>query len=456
LRKLIRETSKHVFQRYPLLCDLDEELLLYRASMLIEMNDPGEVFTLYFTLQTPHQLGSIAHRLTSLRHLFFPYLKREQLKNLTEMLEMNEEDETMTSITLNRTADSPPLFQQTHLQLERAHFCREQEHMFQVTFVGEDGIDEGGLFREVITQMIHEIQSSLFIASPNSRNSQGQELYVPNPARGSPSDLRQFEFIGRLVGGALLSSTVLSGVSWPSLVWKSLLGEPLEEADYRQVDSLSFDSTEALLHIDENQIDSESFADIISLSFTTRTLDGQEVDLIPEGSLQPVTLANRHEYARLIAAYRQQELVPQLRALREGFQVETKQHCALFSWFLPSEVKNLLEGNKTIDLDLLKLHTDYSNCKEDWDIVRYLWNILESFDEEERRNFIKFTSGSPSLPSSWVHRRFTVFVTRSPPDFLPTAHTCSWRLDIPLYTSEESFRAKLLLSLASGEGFTFA
>merc|ERR1712137_912513 len=100
LQKLIDETPPHIFQRYPLLCDMDRELLLYRASMLIEMNDPGEVFTLYFSLQNPHQFGTVAHRLTSLRHLFFPYLKREQLKNLTEMLELNEEDEAMTSITL--------------------------------------------------------------------------------------------------------------------------------------------------------------------------------------------------------------------------------------------------------------------------------------------------------------------------------------------------------------------
>jgi len=74
---------------------------------------------------------------------------------------------------------------------------RQSERAWKVDFQGEGATDQGGPYRESITQMSVELQGDaldLFIPSPNKRSDLGdtREKFVVNPLATSHRHLRFF------------------------------------------------------------------------------------------------------------------------------------------------------------------------------------------------------------------------------------------------------------------------
>jgi E3 ubiquitin-protein ligase HUWE1 len=71
----------------------------------------------------------------------------------------------------------------------------------QVEFLGEDGVDGGGLFKEWISTMSQEIfneDMALFIKSASG------STYYPNPkSTVQPNYIEMFTFVGKVFGKAL-------------------------------------------------------------------------------------------------------------------------------------------------------------------------------------------------------------------------------------------------------------
>ena len=441
LNDLIQNAPDNLLNRYPNISKLPKDELFYRSSLIILLNNTASI--LYKTILGYNQgipKNTTANLLFNKNYLFLFQVKKELMQEGCSSF-----SDALPTLTLNRFSDKTTIFQQVYTQLQCKEFGRNKEQFFQVNFAEEDGIDEGGLFRDAISQLVADLQSSLFILSPNSQNQPGSHsIYIPHPLRNSPEDLRQYEFVGRLIGVSLICCSVLSGASWGSIVWKSLLNYPLELDDFREIDLYTFENIETLANITESEMDSETFSDVISLNFTVQSLDGRVIELIPNGTNIPVDWSNRFKYAKLVENYRRNELSLQLNAISSGFKSEISAH-----WFLPNEIQLLVEGSQIIDLNLLKFHTAYSNCKADNPTVQFLWNVLEEFDQHQLKAFLKFTSGSTTLPTTWSHRRFTVFVSRASEQHFPTSHTCSWRLDIPPYSSQELLKEKLLFAISN-------
>jgi len=92
--------------------------------------------------------------------------------------------------------------------------------------------------------------------------------------------------------------------------------------------------------------------------------------------------------------------------------------------------------------------------------VTYLVNILSSMSTEEKRQFILFTTGSPSLPFGGLESLQPVFtVVKRTPEAgltadasLPTVMTCSNYLKLPDYSSMEIARERILFAIREGQG----
>lgn len=101
--------------------------------------------------------------------------------------------------------------------------------LWNVTFSGEGSIDVGGPYRESLTSAIEDLQSGatpLFNLCPNGKNSVGlnREKWIANPSCTSSRYLRQYEFVGVLMGIALRSKQTLA-LDFPASIWKRLLAE---------------------------------------------------------------------------------------------------------------------------------------------------------------------------------------------------------------------------------------
>mmetsp|Transcript_28394 Transcript_28394/g.27340 ORF Transcript_28394/g.27340 Transcript_28394/m.27340 type:complete len:119 (+) Transcript_28394:220-576(+) len=115
----------------------------------------------------------------------------------------------------------------------------------------------------------------------------------------------------------------------------------------------------------------------------------------------------------------------------EGFfQVIPKNLIQIFD---SKELELLISGLPTIDIDDLKENTEYQNYSRESAVVKWLWEVLEEFDNSERAEFIQFVTGSSKLP---VEGFRGLTGQRGPQKFqvvklfsndllrLPQAHTC--------------------------------
>jgi len=204
----------------------------------------------------------------------------------------------------------------------------------------------------------------------------------------------------------------------------------------------------------KSELTHKNFADLITETFTVNTTDGIEVELKkPSGKSIRVTFVNRLQWADLVQKFRLSEFDTQIAALKKGFAaVIPLQVLYLFCWY---DIESFISGSRSIDLELLKKHTVYRGCLQTDRQVQFLWKVLESFSEEERSLFLRFTWGRSRLPLSQldfneemkVHILEPKVKAENPDDLLPQSHTCFFELELPAYSTYDITREKLLYAI---------
>jgi len=195
-------------------------------------------------------------------------------------------------------------------------------------------------------------------------------------------------------------------------------------------------------------VTAESFGDVFFEKFTTHLPDGSEVELVPGGSLIDLTFANRLEFCTLVERAHMQAFARQVAAMRAGMArfVPVSILSTLVSW---KQLELLVCGPDTVDIGLLKRNSEVSNVPAN--VVEFLWEALESFEQVDRCLFLRFVWGRSKLPldASGFTQKFKVNAHSKPnPDsHLPEAHTCFFSLDLPAYTSVAILKDKLLFAV---------
>lgn len=98
------------------------------------------------------------------------------------------------------------------------------------------------------------------------------------------------------------------------------------------------------------------------------------------------------------------------------------------------ELELLISGLPTIDIEDLKENTIYKNYSKQTPVIKWLWEILEEFNNSERAEFIQFVTGSSKVPvegfkalrgNNGIQKFQIVKQPLDRPDKrLPQAHTC--------------------------------
>ena len=232
-------------------------------------------------------------------------------------------------------------FQDSYRQLKDQNLKRAR---ISVSYVGEGGIDHGGLRREwfahVSLQMVSE-EVGLFRAVGD------QTTFDPSPASGvrNCEHLAQFEFCGRFVGMAIEQKRFLYYCPFSRVVYKHLLGLPVAFEDLESIDPATYKSFLKMLPKGDQQ--SEIDPADLCFTFTATVMDshGKNVDkeLIVGGSDIDVNRDNVEEYVNL---YPQVVLVDpireQLAAFASGFfEIIPREYISLFT---PIELEYLIRG----------------------------------------------------------------------------------------------------------------
>jgi E3 ubiquitin-protein ligase HUWE1 len=113
----------------------------------------------------------------------------------------------------------------------------------------------------------------------------------------------------------------------------------------------------------------------------------------------------------------------------------------------------------------LRANTNYNGYNRNSPQIVWFWEIMESFDREEKGNLLQFVTGSSKVP---VEGFALLQGMNGPEKFqitriiandvmrLPQGHTCFNQLDLPEYASKEIMRERLMWAIKETAGFGFA
>lgn len=323
------------------------------------------------------------------------------------------------------------------------NFCQTStdSKCLDVSFKGEGSIDAGGPFRETITNIASELMSPvlpLLIKSPNNKNDFGnfRDCYILNPASVTPATERMYKMLGAFLGYSFLSKSPLP-INLAPFVWKQILQEQLSLTDLDDIDSYSVQVLRELQQ--HGPILSDEEFDMQGQVFATILSNGEEVDLIPDGSMTPVTKARMQEFIDLTLQKRFEEGQDAVKHIREGIKCALNNDLSILTFVTPQSFDTRATGEKHIEVDRLKSITTF-NVGNDHEIAKRFWRVFEQMSYDERAAYLKFVWGRNRLPVSLKNLSYKHEV-RMMTDLnkigFPQAHTCFFQLDIPNYADDE-------------------
>jgi hypothetical protein len=130
----------------------------------------------------------------------------------------------------------------------------------------------------------------------------------------------------------------------------------------------------------------------------------------------------------------------------------------------PQDLQGMIEGDSEIDpADLLRnrefAYSSISGQKKFTDTVEWFERLVSKrLNKEGLKKLIQFVTGLARPPLggfSKLNPKFTLNIYDGPASNLPTAHTCSNTIDIPIYESEDVFVEKLYLAINSDPAMGF-
>ncbi|KAJ8081351.1 ubiquitin-protein ligase (E3) [Marasmius tenuissimus] len=381
------------------------------------------------------------------------------------------------------------------------------KHPLEIGFIDqwgteEAGIDGGGLFKEFFTELCKETFDPRRGLWATTDKREEREVYPrPSKTQEEPYALEWYNFMGKVVGKAMYEGILVDVVfarfflaRWLSSSSSSpgtKLGKGVKGVrmtlldDLRSLDEEVWKGLVFLKRLPPDGGEVES----LGLRFCVDVEEFGETttyDLIPNGSQVAVTRDNRMQYIHLLSHFK---LIKQLRLQSTAFfnGISELIQPRWVRMFTPRELSNLISGvgggAGTVDVADLRRWTRYGGLYANFDghdtqtqtqreggftgggrdaqkqaekVVEWFWDVLHTFNEEEKRGLLKFVTSCgrpPLLGFKELNPHFAIRDAGEDQDRLPTASTCVNLLKLPRYKSPEILRAKLLQAINSGAGF---
>ena len=103
----------------------------------------------------------------------------------------------------------------------------------------------------------------------------------------------------------------------------------------------------------------------------------------------------RQEYVDAAIKLRLNETNMQINAVRRGLATIVPQHLlTVFTW---RELEEMVCGEPSMDIDLLRAMTTYKSYDESENTIQYFWEVVASMDPVEQAAFLRFSWGRSRL-----------------------------------------------------------
>uniref|UniRef100_A0A6I8QUC9 E3 ubiquitin-protein ligase n=1 Tax=Xenopus tropicalis TaxID=8364 RepID=A0A6I8QUC9_XENTR len=372
--------------------------------------------------------------------------------------------------------------------------------MLEIQYENEVGTGLGPTleFYALVSQELQRADLGLWrgeeVTLPNPKGSQEGTKYIHNlqglfalpfgrtakPAHIAKVKMK-FRFLGKLMAKAIMDFRLVDiPLGLPFYKWMLRQESSLATHDLVNIDPVVAKSVYHLEDIvrQKKRLEQDKAQTKESLQFALESLNMNgcsvedlgldftlpgfpNIELKKGGKDVPVTIHNLEDYVRLVIYWALNEGVSrQLDSFRDGFEsVFPLNH---LQYFYPEELDQLLCGSRADPWDvktLMECCRPDHGYTHDSRAVKFLFEILSSFDKEQQRLFLQFVTGSPRLPVGGFRSlnppltivRKTFEATENPDDFLPSVMTCVNYLKLPDYSSIDNMREKLLMAAREGQ-----
>lgn len=249
----------------------------------------------------------------------------------------------------------------------------------------------------MMTNLAGEIQSAslpLMVRTANNRNEIGsdRDCWTINCSSTTPTHEELFRFLGYFLGYCARSKSPMD-LSFPQLFWKKVLDEPVTIDDLKNVDKYTY---QLLKDTEEHGrlLNEDEFNEAIKENFTTTLSDLKVVELCEDGANKKVTHANHKEFIDLVVKTRLNEADKQIEWVKEGMNKVVP--LGIFSFLTPRQLEYRVTGNPEITTAALKAIT--YGADGDHKIMKWFWQMFDSWNQQERRAYLKFVWGRSKIP----------------------------------------------------------
>ncbi|XP_054238212.1 probable E3 ubiquitin-protein ligase HECTD2 [Indicator indicator] len=328
----------------------------------------------------------------------------------------------------------------------------------KVTFVGEAGLDMGGLTKEWFLLLIRQIfhpDYGMFTYHKDSHCHWFSSFKCDNYS--------EFRLVGALMGLAVYNSITLD-IRFPPCCYKKLLSPPIVPCDHNTLVGICDVTLDDLFQIMPEL--AHGLSELLSYEgnveedfYSTFQVFQEEFGVIksynlkPNGDKIPVTNQNRKEYVQLYVDFLlNKSIYKQFAAFYYGFHSV----CASYALLLlrPEEVEILVCGSPELDMSALQRSTQYEGYQKSDLTIRYFWDVVLGFSLDLQKKLLHFATGSDRVPvGGMADLNFRISKSETSTNWLPVAHTCFNQLCLPPYKSKKELKQKLIIGISNAEGF---
>lgn len=334
----------------------------------------------------------------------------------------------------------------------------ELKKALKVHFIGEPGVDVGGLKKEwfsLLTSEIFSQENGMFQYNEESRLC----WFATMPLERNDE---LYYMVGVVLGLAIYNSTILD-LSFPLALYKKLLDKKVGLEDYTELYPQTGKGLSTLLTTNEDVSEYELYFET-----TYSDLLGNPVtkELIPNGAKIHVNQLNRHEYVKQwVDFYMNRIIKAQFNSFHKGFHNVIGGNA--LSLFAPKEIEMIICGNNIndsqLDVDSFRSITKYNGWSSQEDakssrLVLWFWEWFSQLSHIDHKKFLQFVTGSDRIPATGVHTM--QFKISKMPSYgstkvirLPIAHTCFNELCLYEYRTKEEMFHKLDWAISESKGF---
>ncbi|KAJ2747632.1 hypothetical protein GGI20_000281 [Coemansia sp. BCRC 34301] len=331
------------------------------------------------------------------------------------------------------------------LDLKLSQDLRKQ---LKVRFVGEEGVDEGGVQKEFFQLIVRDVFSSKYGIFKANDESQ-YHWFVPQ-ANPTPDALEEMRLTGQLIGLAVYNAVILD-IHLPPALYKKLLGMQVDRDDLKEVDP-------ALHHgLTQLRLLSAKELEYLERTFEVEYDDMGQLrthELIPNGANTTLTAENRELFIdRYVDFVFNSSCARQFTEFKAGFDRICSMSYVRF--MRPQELELLVCGCSDLDFGALEGSTIYDGgYSKDAQVIKHFWKVVGEFSDELKRKLLFFATSSDRVPIGGLSKlHFVIAKNGGDSDRLPTSHTCFNVLLLPEYATIDKLRERLLTAIHNSEGF---